>query len=620
MAKLSYRDADGVLREHTLGRRTTIGRHPNQTVQVLDRVVSKQHAVIESEEEAYILRDRGSRNGTYLNGEEITEDITLSNGDRITVGSTDLYFQRPEQQDDDDRRTTSGNITMHTGDVQTHIRSNLLDRDSDQFLPEEAVGSEEVLRRDYEKLRIAHELSQSIGLEMDLDVLLQKIMDKAFELFPADRGVILLKREEEENADAQLIPPEREGLKVDEGELVTMVVKSRSGEEEEAEDVRISETILREVTSEKEACLSSDAMSDSRFSGSQSIMIGQIRSTMSVPMLHDDQLKGVIHLDTKMASGAFEEKDLAILTGFARRAAGLVEHHRLLKRMEQEIVVREKVGRLLSPELVEEVVNGRIELRKGGELRRATVMFADVRNFTSYSERMPPQEVVGNINDYFELMVDVIFEYEGTLDKFIGDEIMAIWGAPISRDNDPERAVRCAIAMQHEIEEFNKERRERGEVTFDIGIGLNTGEVVAGYTGSTKRMNYTVMGDEVNTANRICSSASAGEIYIGENTYADVGHLIEFEQLPPTELKGKAEQVEIYQVLGLRSDEHTTGNQTLPPSSDGEADTEDQTEPDRRDTDQSGNRVDASEYRDTDDEAPEMAQPDDEPKGSDGDA
>lgn len=576
MAKLSYRDADGVLREHTLGRRTTIGRHPNQKVQVLDRVVSKQHAVIESTEDGFVLRDRGSRNGTYLNGEEIGEDVELSNGDRITVGSTDLYFQRPEDHDDGERRSTTGNITMHKGDVQTHVRSNLLGRESDQFLPEEAVQDEEVLRRDYEKLRIAHELSQSIGLEMDLDVLLQKIMDKAFELFPADRGVILLKREQEASAEAQLISEEREGLDVDGGELVPMVVKSRSGEAEDAEDVRISETILREVTREKEACLSSDAMSDSRFSGSHSIMIGQIRSTMSVPMLHDDQLKGVIHLDTKMASGAFEEKDLNILTGFARRAAGLVEHHRLLKRMEQEIVVREKVGRLLSPELVEEVVNGRIELKKGGELRRATVMFADVRDFTTYSEQMPPQKVVGDINDYFELMVDVIFEYEGTLDKFIGDEIMAIWGAPISRDNDPERAVRCAIAMQHEIEQFNEERRERGEVTFDIGIGLNTGEVVAGYTGSTKRMNYTVMGDEVNTANRICASAGPGEIYIGENTYAEVGHLLEFEQLPPTELKGKAEQVEIYQVLGLRSDTDQTGEQTLPPSA---SDAEDDDDP-----------------------------------------
>ncbi|MFB6375354.1 MAG: adenylate/guanylate cyclase domain-containing protein, partial [Bradymonadaceae bacterium] len=296
---------------------------------------------------------------------------------------------------------------IHNEEVDTHIRSRMPQKVRDQFLPESEIDDIETLRRDYEKLRIAHELSRSIGLEMDLDVLLEKILDKAFELFPADRGVILLKDDET-------------------GELNPMEAKSRTGEG--VGDVRISQTILNEVAEKQEAFLSSDAMSDSRFSGSESILIGQIRSTMSVPMMHDDELLGIIHLDTKMASGAFTEKDLQILTGFGRRAAGLVEHHRLLKEMEDEIVVREKVRRLLPPELVEEVVEGRVELEKGGELREATVMFADIRNFTSFSEHMPPQEVVGNLNEYFELMVDVVFKYEGTLDKFIGDEIMAIWG------------------------------------------------------------------------------------------------------------------------------------------------------------------------------------------------
>lgn len=537
MAKLSYRDADGVLREHTLGERTTLGRHPNQMIQVLDRVVSKQHAVIErGEEGAYFLKDGGSRNGTYLNGTMIEEPVKLSNGDRITIGSTDLYYQDELERGQTDgesqfHRAERGTVTIHDGDVQTHIRSRLPQQIRDRFLPEQEIDDTDVLRRDYEKLRIAHELSQTIGLEMDLDTLLEKILDKAFELFPADRGVILLKDEET-------------------GELTPMEARSETGEG--VGDVRISETILDEVAEKKEAFLSSDAMSDSRFSGSESILIGQIRSTMSVPMLHDDELYGVIHLDTKMASGAFTEKDLQILTGFGRRAAGLVEHHRLLKRMENEIVVREQVRRLLPPELVEEVVDGRIELEKGGELRRATVMFADIRDFTSFSEQMPPQEVVGNINEYFEEMVDIVFEYEGTLDKFVGDEIMAIWGAPISQPDDADRAVKCAIAMQRMIEQFNADREEEGRVTFEVGIGLNTGEVVAGYMGSTKRMNYTVMGDTVNTANRICSEAGPGEVYIGENTFSEVGHLLEYDRLPSTQLKGKVEHVDIFNVYGLK--------------------------------------------------------------------
>lgn len=535
MPKVSYRDSRGVLHEHQLGGdRVSIGRHPDQSIQILDRVVSKEHAYIEQIGQGFQVRDGGSRNGTYVNGSLIQEPRRLGDGDRITVGSTDLFFHEDLTEDSTSSTSTKGGrVTIHSDDLQTHIKSKLAHQVTDRFLPESAIRDVETLRRDYEKLRIAHELSRAIGLEMDLDALLEKMLEKAFEIFPADRGVILLKVEESDS-------------------LVPMVVKSRSGDAKDAEDVRISQTILSEVTEEKQAVLSSDAMSDARFSGSHSIILGQIRSTMSVPMLHDDQILGVIHLDSKLASGAFTEKDLQILTGFARQAAAHVQHHRLLKKMEAEIVVREKLHRLLSPQLVEEVVSGRLELKKGGELRHATIMFADIRNFTGISEQLPPREVVDNINEYFELMVDIIFKYEGTLDKFIGDEVMAIWGAPIGHPDDTERAVLCAYEMQQELAAFNRRRTERGDVTFRIGIGLNTGEIVAGYTGSTKSMNYTAIGDTVNTAARICSAAGPGDIVIGQNTYAEVAGLINAELLPRTKLKGKADHVDMYRVVDVR--------------------------------------------------------------------
>ncbi|QDG50107.1 FHA domain-containing protein [Persicimonas caeni] len=551
MAKLSYRDARGVLHEHQLGKRTSIGRHPDQAIQILDRVVSKQHAeVVALPDGGFAVQDGGSRNGTYVNGSLIQDGHRLSDGDRITVGSTDMFYHEEREPNTDSfTETRGGRVTIHSDDLQTHIRSKLAHQVQDRFLPESTIRDDATVRRDYEKLRIAHELSQSIGVEMDLEVLLQKILDKAFEIFPADRGVILLRPEESDS-------------------LVPMVVKSRQGDDGDVDDVRISQTILNEVCEEKQAVLSSDAMSDSRFSGSHSIILGQIRSTMSVPLLHEKRILGVIHLDSKLASGAFTEKDLQILTGFARQAAAMVQHHRLLKKMEAEIVVREKMRRLLSPQLVEEVVSGRLELKKGGELRHATVMFADIRNFTSVSEQLPPQEVVDNINEYFELMVDVIFKYEGTLDKFIGDEIMAIWGAPIGHPDDAERAVRCVIEMQQVLEQYNAEREAAGEMTFKIGIGLNTGEVVAGYMGSTKSMNYTVMGDVVNTAARFCSAAGPDEILIGEDTFAEVADMVDYELLPPTKLKGKMEHVDIYRILGLKgagSFEREDTQRTAPP-------------------------------------------------------
>ncbi len=528
MAKLTYVDSRGRVHEHILGAVSTIGRHPDQNLQVLDRVVSKQHSIVERQADGhYAVRDAGSRNGTYVNGVLVRDNHRLQNGDRITVGSSEIVFHAETQTD-----PLAGKVTIHTDNIETHIRSRMADRDDGKFLPEGQVSNEKALRRDYEKLRISHELSQSIGIEMDLDVLLDKILTKAFEIFPADRGVILLKMD---------------GVK----HLVPMVVKSKAGDAN-TENVRISQTILSEIMEEKQAILSSDAMMDSRFAGSHSIILEQIRSTMSVPLMHDESVLGVIHLDSKIASGAFTEKDLQILTGFARQAALMIRHHKLLLKMEDEIVMREKLHRLLSPQLVEEVVTGRLDIKKGGELRHATVMFADIRGFTSISERMAPQEVVNLLNEYFELMVDVIFKYEGTLDKFVGDEIMAIWGAPISRDDDAERAVRAAIEMQQLMETFNAEQRENGVGGFEIGIGLNTGEVVAGYMGSTKSMEYTVMGDTVNTAARFCSTAGPREVLIGENTFREVGYLLNLEKLPPTKLKGKAEHVDIYRVLGLK--------------------------------------------------------------------
>lgn len=528
MARLIYTDARGAQQKHALGALTTLGRHPDQHIQILDRVVSKEHAVIKRDLDGiFWIVDGGSRNGTYVNDQPISEPYQLRDSDIIKIGSTILQFRivsAPAQPDVQQR------VTILADSLDSVVCSRITPRLEASFQPAALISDDVTLRQDYERLRIAHELSQSIGVETDRDVLLDKILEKAFEIFPADHGVILLRIE---NGDS----------------LVPMVVRSRDPNAT-ASDVRISSTILNEVFEEKQAVLSSDAMMDSRFSGAHSIILGNIRSTMSVPLLHEDEILGVIHLDSKIARGAFTDKDLEILSGFARQAAVLIEHQRLLKKMEDEIVVREKLHRLLSPQLVEEVVSGRLELKKGGETRQATVMFADIRNFTSFSERTTPQAMVKLLNEYFELMVDVIFKFEGTLDKFIGDEIMAVWGAPIGHPDDTQRAVRCAIEMQSTLHAFNLHRAP-GE-TLEIGIGLNSGELIAGYMGSTKSMNYTVMGDTVNTASRICSAAGPGELVIGQNTFAQVKNLVEAIQLPPTQLKGKVDHVELYRVTGLK--------------------------------------------------------------------
>jgi adenylate cyclase len=539
MAMLTYKDAAGVSHNVSLrGKPITIGRHPDQDIQILDRVVSKAHCRVELINGRYSVQDINSRNGTFINGIRISARKLLSHGDEVCVGSTKLRFieDRPE----DSLRTR---VTFHESSPDAHnIRTRLSGEYDQRFLPETQIQDDATLRRDYEKLRVAAEFQELIGLELNLELLLSRILDKAFEIFPADRGVILMR-----NEDHDLLP---------------MVFKSRKDNADPG-SLRISQTILKEVEEEKSAVLSHDAMSDSRFSGSHSIILEGIRSTASVPLLYQDELLGIIHLDSQNALGAFSEKDLQILTGFARQASVNIKHSRLLKQMEEDLVVRQNLQRLLSPQLIDEVVHGRIEIKKGGEERNATMLFADIRGFTSLSERRLAQDLVSLLNNYFEVMVDVIFAHSGTLDKFVGDEIMALWGAPIALDNAEQHAVQCALAMMEALDQFNELRRMEFEIaqesgarpqsdTFEplkIGIGINSGRVIAGYIGSSKSLSYTVMGDPVNTASRLCNVAQQGEIVIGRSTYEAVKHLFPIQERPPAQLKGKQHLVENFLVL-----------------------------------------------------------------------
>ena len=217
-----------------------------------------------------------------------------------------------------------------------------------------------------------------------------------------------------------------------------------------------------------------------------------------------------MHLDSMIATNAFTEKDLQIFGGIASQAAVAIHNSQLARKIEQEAKTRAQFQRLLSPNLVDQVVQGKLQLEKGGALSEVTLLFSDIRGFTSMSESRAPQEIVRMLNEYFELMVDVIFKYEGTLDKFVGDEIIALFGAPVAMQNAELKAVQCALDMMRVLSEFNRTRAAEGQNEIKIGIGINTGMVVTGAIGSSRALQYTAIGDAVNTASRLCSVAQAG--------------------------------------------------------------------------------------------------------------
>ncbi|NJM91091.1 MAG: FHA domain-containing protein [Myxococcales bacterium] len=277
--------------EYELAAFNSIGRHPDNTIQILDRIISKEHAHIQRGQDGkYLLRDLRSLNGTFIRGERVG-DHYLQDGDEVMMGSTRIVFvDKPLGND------ALGRVTIAPGLTESHIRQRI--QANTGFMQERQIGDDKILRRDYERLRIGHELALAVGTELDLDKLLPKILEKAFELVGADRGVILLTDER--------------------NELAPRFVKTRTGKGDP--NIVLSRTVMAEVVNSKTAVLSSDATMDARFSGAHSIIMQGIRSTMTVPLLHRDELLGVMHLDSLFTSNAFTEKDLQICTGMAVQA------------------------------------------------------------------------------------------------------------------------------------------------------------------------------------------------------------------------------------------------------------------------------------------------------------
>lgn len=503
----------------------SIGRHPDNTIQILDRIISKEHAHIQRDAAGrFVLHDLRSLNGTFLRGERIAEHL-LADGDELTMGSTRIVFVDRPKVDDALQR-----VTIAPGLTESHIRGRVQANPGD-FMPERQIADDKILRRDYERLRIGHELARAVGNELDLDRLLPKILDKAFELVGADRGVILLR-------DAA-------------GVLVPTYVKTKSGKTDP--NIVLSKTVISEVETNKAAVLSSDATMDARFTGAHSIIMQGIRSTMTLPLLHAGDLLGVMHLDSVLASNTFTEKDLQICTGMAAQAAVSIQNARLATRIEHEAQVRAQISRLIPASVVEQVIKGELTIERGGRLNEVTMLFSDIRGFTTMSDGRPAQEIVNTLNGYFEVMVNILFNYSGTLDKFVGDEIIGLFGAPLAIDDAPFKAVACGIAMLQGLEEFNRTRASENEAPIRIGIGINTGNVITGSIGSTRALQYTAIGDAMNVASRLVNAASPGEVIISESTYRAVAGRVEATALPPLRVKGKAEELKVFRVTGLRN-------------------------------------------------------------------
>jgi adenylate cyclase len=547
MAILRIEDAGGRKWDYTLTGRglCTIGRSLENNVPLDDPRASRQHAHIVLRGDAYFVVNgvlngsvlKRSANGILVNGQQ-RDECQLAHGDRIKVGGSMLRFldEEPPKQNAPLRYEDAA-----LGKTQIAVPAQGLPHQPaaphDVSAPRPGSPSElQVLRRKADILAMLYELNKTFNSVFNLAAIFDKATDIILRVTPADRVVALLGAESPITNGFESLRPV--GIKARrEASLVG------------AKPITVSRTILAKALNERVALLSQDATADAEFAQSKSIISQGVRSTICAPLLTDSGVHGAIYADRLDPAAVFTRDDLEFLTAIASQTAVAVESARAHERLAREEVARANYSRFMPEYVVRQMLEHPESFKLGGANQRVTVLFADVRGFTSISEHAPPERVVQILNLYFSAMTDIIFAHGGTLDKYIGDGLMALFGAPSATPQDASNALTAAVAMQRRIEVLNQELRAAGLPAISVGIGLHTGEATVGYIGSERRSEYTAIGDTVNLAARLESRAQGGQILSSHAVIeAAADNRFALRPLPAISVKNRLQPVSIYEV------------------------------------------------------------------------
>ena len=514
------------------GRPLIVGRSVACDLSLNDPTVSRQHAEVEIAPggEGIRIRDLASTNGTFLNGQRIWDSVATP-GSRVAFGKVNFEVREEEPTAIVTPGLTAGEDVPLDATILRLMPvrgvANISDKLAEvpQGTSRLRIVGESAADRQERKLELLIDIAKELSGQTDVDRLLERIVGLTFQVMSVDRVAILLASEE--------------------GDLLPRI--SRHREEGPHEPWRVPSAIARKVVQERVAVLLENVPVD--LAGDGTILHHQVQSALCAPLLGSQgTLLGLIYLDNLGATHSFSEEDLEFLAAFSGMAAVALENSRLIDRTRREAVVLSNFQRYFAPDLAEQIAAQEGSVQLGGSKRRVAVLFSDIRGFTSLSEAMSPDEIASLLTEYFTVMVEIVFEHGGTLDKFIGDALMALWGAPIAHEDDADRATRAAVAMQRALERLNGEWSRKGRPRLSVGIGISQGEVFAGNIGSDRRLEYTVIGDAVNTAARLCAEAGPGEILVAEPLFRELATPPPGETLQPLPLKGKANAVGVYRV------------------------------------------------------------------------
>jgi adenylate cyclase len=275
----------------------------------------------------------------------------------------------------------------------------------------------------------------------------------------------------------------------------------------------------------------------------------RIRSIMCAPLIGAKGIIGVIYVDCQMRGKTFSADDLDMLNALAAQTSLAVDNATTHDQLLKEALARAAYGRFMPRHVVEQILIDPEALCLGGTNQEVTVLFSDIRGFTGLAESLAPETVVKLLNEYFADMTPIIFSHRGLLDKYLGDGMMAVFGAPYPSEESAANAVAAAIDMQRRMVSLNEELAEAGLPQIAIGIGINTGTVTVGYIGSEQRTDYTVIGDTVNLTARLEKQAGPWQILISQRTLEAVGGRFPVSMFGEVQLRGKSLPVQVYEVV-----------------------------------------------------------------------
>ncbi len=507
----------------------TIGRELKNDLILDDPRVSRYHAVVRKSPDGVTLRDLESGNGTFVNSQRISAnvDFKLADGDQIKFGSSVMTFQNVDPLRTQAPVSDSLREVIQKTPNDLLITSAFMGVNTAQEVPAAVYRAE--LEKKERILRLFYDLSHKLSSIFSLEEIYEQAFDILFTVTPASRCFIFRKNEQ--------------------GEFEQVAARMRKATGEIGAPLPISQSIFAKVAGERVSVLLEDSARSDPLFAAASIIKHPVHSIMAAPIIGPRGLLGIIYSDRTDPSETFSPDDLDLLNAICVHAGIAINTVNNYERLQKQAQARSRFERFLPRQVVDQILRSPDEIRLGGVRQKVTALFADIRNFTTLSETSTPEVIVNLLNQYFSMVSEVIFRHGGTLDKYIGDGLMALFGAPYVGELDAVQAVRAAVEMQQEMVAFNEKLQAENLPTIAIGIGINTGPAIVGYIGSETRLDYTAIGDTINTASRLEGLSQAGQIVISEYTMQALDESFALRSLGTERLKGKNVNLRIAEVI-----------------------------------------------------------------------